>query len=586
MKKGSTAAEDQRLADNVRPNRWLQPIMPALLWSLSFSVLFGFLGELQGATIAAKSVSLADVRSAIASARDGDTVTVPAGTATWTSSLNVDKYITLQGAGAGSTVIIDAVAGAFREQRREKGNGPNMDSKQSPRRGPARLRRFSSAKSVGLKSPRSRKQSSSLISINLARDLPFRMTGFAFKGDPATRTKTTKPRIQAAGNSHSFRIDHCTFDQLNGWHLSVDGFLWGVIDHCRFNASRRGAVLSVMHRRWNGENFGNGSWADEPHWGSEKFIFIEDNVFENGGIDSYQGARFVVRHNQFRNGKLVLHGTEGQGRGAKQVEEYGNTYVNDSPNQAGQIRSGCIVTHDNKWSNVAKGHVLQAYRQFHSSPHWGGSNGQNPYDDNAPNGTQGYWETGKHTGPDGATVLSDATKNWTANQWYQPGATYVVRNITQDARAQSAARKIQSFAISNTSNSLTCSSLTFYPGEVLTFNTGDTYQIWKVTHSLDQPGLGKGDLLTGLPGRPAKWPNQVTEPCYSWNNTALENGRAINLSSSEPSIKKGRDFLNETPKPGYEPYTHPHPLVTGNPATPRKTEEDRQRTADANSPSK
>ena len=174
--------------------------------------------------------------------------------------------------------------------------------------------------------------------------------------------------------------------------------------------------------------------------------------------------------------------------------------------------------------------------------------------------TVGYWETGKHTGADGATVLTDSTKKWAVNQWYAPGATFIVRNITQKAAAANPVDTLQSFAISNTANTITCSALTV-TGKRLTFNTGDTYQIWKIAHSLDQPGLGKGELLTGLPGRPAMWPKQITEPCYSWNNISKEDGRAINLSSTEPSIKEGRDFFNGTPKPDYKPYVYPHPLV-------------------------
>jgi hypothetical protein len=289
-----------------------------------------------------------------------------------------------------------------------------------------------------------------------------------------------------------------------------------------------------------------------------------------------------VRYNQFHNCVLSVHGTEGQGRGAKQVEEYNNTYRNDHANPAGQIRSGSIITHDNKWGNVANGHVLQAYRQFHPSPHWGVANGQNPYDDNDPNGITGYWETGKHTGANGATELTDSTKNWAPNQWHVPGATYIVRNITKEATHDFH----QSFAVANTANTISCSALTFEDGVKLTFDTGDTYQIWKVVRSLDQPGLGKGDLLRGLPGKPAKWPHQATEPCYSWNNTALEDGTPRNLSSTEPSIKKGRDFFNETPMPGYKPYTYPPPLVTGNPVIPTEKEEYQQQTADASSPTK
>src|SRR4030095_9864651 len=131
---------------------------------------------------------------------------------------------------------------------------------------------------------------------------------------------------------------------------------------------------------------------------------------------------------------------------------------------------------------------------------------------------------------------------------------------TQEAAATSEQSKIQSFVISNSASSVICSPKSF-TRRVLTFNRGDTYQIWRIAHSLDQPGLGKGDLLTGLPGVPAKWPNQATEPCYSWNNTALEDGAARDLSSTQPSIKEGRDFFNGTRKPGYKPYIYPHPLA-------------------------
>ena len=191
------------------------------------------------------------------------------------------------------------------------------------------------------------------------------------------------------------------FDGLQAVNVSISGFLLGVIDHCQFNLANM-QPIQIGHADWNGGDHGNGSWADDSHWGSEKFVFIEDNVFDNAGskrsIDAYQGARLVVRYNQFHNTGLSAHGTEGQGRGARAIEEYNNVYKNDQPLPAPQIRSGCIVTHDNKWSNVTKGHVLQAYRQFQRSPHWGIANGQNPYDENAPSGITGYWETGKHTG--------------------------------------------------------------------------------------------------------------------------------------------------------------------------------------------
>ena len=50
--------------------------------------------HVNGATIEAKSVSLGDVESAIGSAHEGDTVIVPGGTASWTSTLVITKRIT------------------------------------------------------------------------------------------------------------------------------------------------------------------------------------------------------------------------------------------------------------------------------------------------------------------------------------------------------------------------------------------------------------------------------------------------------------------------------------------------------------
>ena len=68
--------------------------------------------------------------------------------------------------------------------------------------------------------------------------------------------------------------------RLPALNVSINGFLWGVIDHCQFNLARV-QPIQIYHTSWNGKDHGNGSWADDSHWGSEKFVFIEDNVFDN-----------------------------------------------------------------------------------------------------------------------------------------------------------------------------------------------------------------------------------------------------------------------------------------------------------------
>jgi hypothetical protein len=62
------------------------------------------------ATVAANSCSLAHVETAIAAASRGDTVTVPDGSCSWATELVINKSITLQGAGIGSTVITSTQA--------------------------------------------------------------------------------------------------------------------------------------------------------------------------------------------------------------------------------------------------------------------------------------------------------------------------------------------------------------------------------------------------------------------------------------------------------------------------------------------
>ena len=76
--------------------------------------LSGFPAPCVGATEHHSDGSLADVQSAINQAQDGDTVTVPAGTFSWTQHLNITKGITLrgqttvEGAGTANPVINDA----------------------------------------------------------------------------------------------------------------------------------------------------------------------------------------------------------------------------------------------------------------------------------------------------------------------------------------------------------------------------------------------------------------------------------------------------------------------------------------------
>src|SRR5437899_11547613 len=76
-------------------------------------LLLSLLGQIDAgaAVIKAASPLLSDVSTAIALASDGDTVIVPAGTASWTTGLVITKGITLQG-----QTTTDSVSGTANDQ--------------------------------------------------------------------------------------------------------------------------------------------------------------------------------------------------------------------------------------------------------------------------------------------------------------------------------------------------------------------------------------------------------------------------------------------------------------------------------------
>lgn len=69
---------------------------------------------------------------------------------------------------------------------------------------------------------------------------------------------------------------------------------------------------------------------------------------------------------------------------------------------------------------------------------------------------------------------------------------------------------------------------------------------------------------------------QALEPLYQWNNTLNGNPVVVEINdissyftcenpSMRDHIKSGRDYFDETERPGYQPYVYPHPLNQSGP---------------------
>ena len=554
-------------------------------------------------------------------ARDGDTITLPAGTFTWTRPLNITKAITLEGqttisgAGTANPVVKDLTI--IRDD--------------TPRSG---------ANGYILKADMSSNPSG-----------VFRLTGITFTGGTLTQKASGNGAIRlrsVASTPASMRLDHCHFTSTlhQGKFIWVNGWVYGVADHNVIEATGNLPFL-IYHSTYGGTSqmHGNGAWADYPWYGTEKFFFIEDNTairtnsrVARGLVDSLEGGRFVVRHNYLQNMVIGSHGTEARPRGHRASEIYDNTFNYTLSGWRSGHRSGTNLFHDNVATGTgtpSSDHVicgLSNFRETAARPHpiWGIADGTSPWDvnDTEGNGTsvEGHppflFASGSATS--GTTIsgeqarFADSTKNWTPNQWIG----YSIKNT--DPASASYGRG--SYIIWNDAHSISYAHTRadVGGGAQLIFNAGDTYQIHRVLVMMDQNGRGKGDQVTGTgkpinrgkgdkitrprkpinrgkddqitsTGKPINtrtgtpfWPHQALEPCYSWNNIYTPNGQVMGygVRRGHPTTKLNIDFFNlgagfpadSTPSQVSSKYTaalngvdyvgtfvYPHPLVAAAP---------------------
>ena len=517
---------------------------------LLFSIL-AWQAKVMANTIKAASPSLRDLQTAIRSAGNDDTVIVPAGTAPWTNTLIIDKPITLIG-----QTSTDPVAGTAVDKTIIQDNLTRVPG------------------------------GAPIIKIISVLGKTYRLSGFTFQG--LATTKNNNGAIRLTGNSHAVRLDHCHFLPMPAPYVAITGAIYGVADHNVLECPRVASFTFYM-ANWPypdgrpGLN-GDGSWASPTNFGSEKFFFVEDNYLKNmtaslpkgfqeggGHTDDTYGGRWVFRHNHCYDIEMQTHGTEGgRFRGGRAREIYNNDFHNGHAHGTGGIRSGVTVTHDNTYDGVQPTHglVLEAYRAFfkwksQALPKWGGATGDNPWDvnDTEGNGTNisghsPFLYASGTVSSGSATTLVDTAKNWAPNQLQY----FTAKRVSDNQVA---------FIRSNTNNTLT---LLYYPdsGGGAIWNAGDQYQIHRPLILLDQPGRGQGDVISGTSpinrttGK-ATWPHQVLEPTYSWNDIYTPTGQSVNSQTgagNKQLQQEGRDYYNNTPMPGYKPYTYPHPLLS------------------------
>jgi type II secretory pathway pseudopilin PulG len=198
----------------------------------------------QAATISAASCAATDVQNALNLAQAGDTVLLPAGTASWTQRVtwNAPANVTLKGAGTSATgggdqtTITDDVGG---------GNH--------------------------------------LFNIHAASTGVLRITGITFRSGGGGIKDNGTINFEGPG---MVRIDHCHLIATSGSNYKMMRFgsgVFGVMDHCILDFRDLNALYFYNGRCGVGDWMGNYEWSLPTEFGSANYFYIEDNII-NGNL--------------------------------------------------------------------------------------------------------------------------------------------------------------------------------------------------------------------------------------------------------------------------------------------------------------
>ena len=529
------------------------------------------------AVCAAASPAEADVIAALPSSSNSNsavTVTIPAGTATWTNSISYTvptsvTSLTIQGSttvnctGAAGTAsyacpstdgtIIVAAYGSF-------GAMLQMYTNSSP---------SSVLRITGITWEQG--------NVSIGQDP---IISFAGNGqirwdhnhiNNTTGTPQANTWVRNYGNTVGV-VDHNLWDlsTCNGFGSNCAGFgtnAWGAFND--YNDSNCGA----------GGCLGDVTWANPTPWGSAKAIFFENNVFNGGASnDCYIGGFYVSRYNTMNDEYVPsqTHGTKTPGgpyRACRGFESYHN-YIT-GPSGASEA-SGAIGSKGGPaliWGNTLASGTY--YRFFEASTD---RNGGDSADETTPPNGWGY--CGSTTSIPSAGSPNGIGSSWDGNQ---PSLSEGYPCLDGLGRGQTV-QALNNQPFPNRLNSVTGTIswpkqylepiymwMNSAPGatyvqiqDLVTTNNRDYYydQTAQSGNFTGAAGTGYGQLsarpATCTPGPGGTYGASPTGS-YGVAYFAID----ANSGNGELYVCTATNAWTGI----YQPYTYPHPLVSGNSAT-------------------
>jgi len=326
--------------------------MKFLSFYLALITLMCFItNQTSGNVIQAVSCSQNDVQFAIDLAQDNDTVLVPAGNCSWANSVTIhNKSISVLGPGKENITITLDGSSAFSLKAATGGSNSS------------------------------------------------RISGFSFDVTDASACIEISCEIDE-GCSQSWRVDHNEFFNNSGSTKEmIFGFgnptcyPFGLIDN---NIIHNGRVVVFGETYDTG---GNSRWAEPLDIGTEKSVYVEDNIFYTSAygagyvnwIDGNVGTRYVFRFNTAYNAWTETHSVQGDDHRAQRLWElYNNTMIcNDAGNcwMPMRMRGGTGVVFNNVTGGYNQDRIyLDNVRScFDYAPNWGMCNGNSWIDGNVP----------------------------------------------------------------------------------------------------------------------------------------------------------------------------------------------------------
>lgn len=510
------------------------------------------------ATCTASSANESAVLAALPSSSNTNAtvvVNIPSGTGTWTTGFNYSipsavTSLTIQGA---TTVNCTGTAGTSSYSCSATDNTVFVDSYNS--------------------------SNAPLMSINVGT-AAFRLTGITFQGGTIS-SGNNKPNgfLNFSGTSSSFRIDHSHFNTNTysisnaGGGMTIFTNLWGVVDHSVFELS--GQNNGIRDYAGSGD-FGDTNWSQPTNFGTSGFLFAENNIFNAGASnDCDEGGKMVMRYNTIIananetdtglwQGHQMGQGTQ-RSRGCRALEIYDNYISNPNPSDNqyadGDGGSGTGLV----WNNtISAGYSYDVI--FESDRELATGHSQS-----APPSGIGYC----------GNASSGATSAWDGNS----NATTGYPCIDQTGRGQGALLNGQNFPNAGASGCSGSGCVPFWPQ-----NLREPWYVWNETIASGQvynaPAWNGVSMLpnqafyapnasfngtsgTGF-GSLAARPSTCTAGPGGTYDTSPTGSYGVGYFATDANSGNGELYVctaTNTWTGIYQPYTYPHPLVSGTATT-------------------